>query len=137
MHTYDAYSGMSTHLTTPVSRMGSYREAPRSERNYGAKTPAINPMKDDAYMRVLMLSVGVMSVARVFRLADQVLPAIAASLVIATALSPHVSYYTAQMGLGFGIGVFMTQSRTPTEQMLGGGVGMLLLNAPEVLGMMQ
>jgi hypothetical protein len=94
-------------------------------------------MKDDAYMRVLMLSVGVMSVARVFGLANQPLPSIAASLVIATALSPHVNYYTAQMGLGFGIGVFMTQSRTPTEQMLGGGVGMLLLNAPEVLEMVQ
>lgn len=131
------YNGIygGSHLHNPINRMGAYRDTTgnTTERRYATGGMATVEDSGDFYTRVLMLTVGTLAVAKTLRLFTNLAPAVVGSGLMAVALAPNVTLRTAQMALGFGVGVAVVGDQSPTDQVMGGALGMLLLSAPDVV----
>lgn len=99
------------------------------------KSPVPPDAASDFYPRALMIAPGLVAAARIFGVGTQLLPLLAGSALVAVAMAPYTGNRQAQMMLGFGIGAFIvgSEQRPPTDMIMGGGLGMLAIAAPDIL----
>lgn len=115
------------HMTSNF-RLGYYPEAP-------PRLPSRAPGEHagDLYPRILMIATGLAALGSLSGISGGGIAELAGATIIATALAPQVCSRTAQMLMAFGVGTYLCQDPDRAKKILYGGLGMVLINAPELI----